>query len=192
MRVKQMELEGVILVEPKVFGDSRGFFFESWHETRFRESGIPSAFVQDNVSSSARGVLRGLHFQNPRAQGKLVTVLQGEVYDVAVDIRLGSPHFGRWMGVVLSGENKRQLYIPEGFAHGFCVTSESALFMYKCTDYYAPEAERGIVWSDPDLAIDWPLERPLLSSKDAGYPRLRDLDRTSLPPYSPKAKAASG
>jgi dTDP-4-dehydrorhamnose 3,5-epimerase len=191
MRATPTELPGVVIIEPQVFGDQRGFFLETWSQMRYAEAGLPSAFVQDNVSLSARGVLRGLHFQNPKTQGKLVTVLQGEVYDVAVDIRLGSPHFGRWAGVLLSGENHRQLYIPPGFAHGFCVTSETALFMYKCTDFYSPEAERGVMWNDPDLGIRWPVERPTLSAKDSHYQKLRDIDRSILPVYRPDEEPRS-
>jgi dTDP-4-dehydrorhamnose 3,5-epimerase len=183
VRLISTEIPGLIIIEPRVLGDARGFFVETWHEARYGEVGVPARFVQDNVSFSARGVLRGLHFQNPKAQGKLVTVLQGEAFDVAVDIRVGSPTFGRAIEVVLSGENKRQMYIPPGFAHGFCVTSESALFMYKCTDFYAPEAEKGIAWNDPDLGIRWPAEQPTLSAKDSNYPRLKDLDRASLPVF---------
>jgi dTDP-4-dehydrorhamnose 3,5-epimerase len=183
MRATPTDLPEVILVEPQVFSDARGFFLETWNQGRYGEAGLPAAFVQDNVSRSARGVLRGLHFQNPKSQGKLVTVLEGEVYDVAVDIRVGSPRFGRWVGALLSGDNKQQLYIPEGFAHGFCVTSDFAIFTYKCTELYAPDAERGIAWNDPDLHIPWPIDRPRLSPKDEKYPRLRDIDRTVLPSY---------
>jgi dTDP-4-dehydrorhamnose 3,5-epimerase len=183
MRVIPTELPSVAIIEPRVFGDARGFFLETWNQSRYAEAGLSAAFVQDNLSFSSRGVLRGLHYQNPNMQAKLVTVLQGEVYDVAVDIRLGSPTFGRWVGTTLSGENKRQLYIPVGFAHGFCVTSDVALFMYKCTDFYAPAAERGLAWNDPDLAIAWPVEKPTLSAKDNEYPRLRDVDRSLLPAY---------
>jgi len=178
-------LPDVTLIEPRVFGDARGFFLETWSAAKYAAAGLPATFVQDNLSFSARGVLRGLHFQNPHAQTKLVTVLQGEVYDVAVDIRVGSPTFGQHVGVVLSEENKRQLYIPQGFAHGFCVTSETALFAYKCTDYYAPDCEGGILWSDADLGIAWPVERPALSGKDDKYPRLRDADRDKLPQFRP-------
>lgn len=180
MKVLSTALSEVVLLEPKVFGDSRGYFLETWNRATYREAGIDEDFVQDNVSLSARGVLRGLHFQNPHTQGKLVTVLLGEVYDVAVDIRVGSPTFGQFASAILSSENKRQLYIPVGFAHGFCVTSDTALFAYKCTDFYSPATERGIIWNDPDLAIPWPIKEPELSSKDAGYPRLRDLARGEL------------
>jgi dTDP-4-dehydrorhamnose 3,5-epimerase len=184
MRVTPTELTGVILIEPQVFGDPRGYFLETFNQDRYRQAGLPGEFVQDNVSFSSRGVLRGLHFQHPKGQGKLVTVLQGEAYDVAIDVRKGSPQFGKWIGVVLSGENKRQLYIPAGFAHGFCVTGESAMFAYKCTEFYAPESERGIAWNDPDIGIRWPIETPTLSTKDARYPRLRDVSRAELPVYA--------
>jgi dTDP-4-dehydrorhamnose 3,5-epimerase len=184
MQIVPTHLPGVVILEPRVFGDSRGFFLETWNLARYVEAGISDAFVQDNLSLSARGVVRGLHFQNPRAQAKLVTVLQGEVYDVAVDIRVGSPTFGKWVGVHLTGENKRQLYVPRGFAHGFCVTSETALFMYKCSDFYDPESEGGVAWNDPDLGIDWPVDRPSLSGKDAQFGPLKDVDRARLPVYA--------
>jgi dTDP-4-dehydrorhamnose 3,5-epimerase len=185
MRSLPTALPGVVVFEPRVFGDARGYFLETWNQERYASSGAAPTFVQDNVSSSAQGVLRGLHFQHPHGQGKLVTVLEGEVFDVAIDIRVGSPTFGQSVGVVLSGETKRQIYIPPGFAHGFCVTSERALFMYKCTDSYAPEAEGGIIWNDPDLGIEWPIERPALSAKDEKYARLKDVDRARLPTYQP-------
>ena len=184
MQVTPTALPGVVIVEPRVFGDARGFFLETWSAAKYAAAGLPDVFVQDNLSFSARGVLRGLHFQNPHAQTKLVTVLQGEVYDVAVDVRVGSPNFGQHVGVVLSAENKRQLYVPKGFAHGFCVTSETALFAYKCTDYYAPDCEGGILWNDTDLGIAWPVERPSLSAKDEKYPRLKDADRSELPQFA--------
>lgn len=174
MNVIPTELPGVLIVEPKVFGDDRGFFYESFQAQRYADAGIRGTFVQDNVSRSVKGTLRGLHFQEPNAQGKLVQVLAGAVYDVAVDVRKGSPTFGRWVGVELSADNKRQLWVPPGFAHGFCVTSESADFMYKCTDYYSPQSERSILWNDPDLAIPWPVSAPLLSSKDARAPSIRE------------------
>lgn len=183
MNVAETMLPGVLLVSPKVFGDDRGFFMEAWNGRRYEASGIPDHFVQDNLSYSARGVLRGLHFQHPRPQGKLVSVLLGEVFDVAVDIRVGSPTFGRWTGAFLSAENKRQLWIPEGFAHGFLVTSENALFSYKCTDYYAPEYDAAIVWNDPDIRIDWPVEDPVLSGKDVAAPPLSGVPGDSLPRY---------
>ena len=183
MNVIETALPGVVIVEPKVFGDERGFFMETWNAGRYAEQGLPGAFVQDNLSFSRRGVLRGLHFQHPWSQGKLVQVLQGEVFDVAVDIRLGSPTFGRWAGVTLSADNKRQFYVPEGFAHGFCVTSETALFAYKCTDRYAPEAEGSILWDDPDIGIRWPLAEPSLSAKDEQGLRLKDMPEDRLPRY---------
>jgi len=182
MKVSETGLPGVLLIEPKVFGDSRGFFLETYHAGRYAQAGIPATFVQDNLSRSSRGTLRGLHFQEPNAQGKLVQVLAGAVYDVAVDVRKGSPHFGRWVAYELSAENKRQLWIPQGFAHGFCVISESADFSYKCTDFYAPPCERGIAWNDPQLGIPWPVEAPLLSAKDAQAPRLADAPL--LPAYA--------
>ncbi len=170
-----------MVIEPDGFGDQRGFFMETWQKERYRSFGIKEDFVQDNLSYSEHGVLRGLHFQNPQGQGKLVYVVRGEVYDVAVDIRRGSPTFGRWEGHYLSGDNKRQLYVPPGFAHGFCVTGESALFAYKCTNYYNREAEKGLLWNDPEIGIDWPLENPVLSGKDAVLPRLKVLQDDELP-----------
>lgn len=170
MKAIPLAIPEVVLIEPKVFGDARGFFFESFNAAAFAAAtGVTAAFVQDNHSRSARGVLRGLHYQlPPQAQGKLVRVVQGEVFDVAVDIRRASPTFGRWVGARLSAENHHQLWVPPGFAHGFLVLSESAEFLYKTTDYYAPALERCIAWNDPDLAVDWPLESaPLLSVKDA-------------------------
>lgn len=185
MKVIQTALPGCAVIEPRVFGDGRGFFFEAWNSERFNEQGLPSSFVQSNVSSSSRGVLRGLHYQWPRPQGKLVSVLEGEVYDVAVDIRRGSPTFGRWEAVVLSAENKRQFWIPEGFAHGFAVLSETALFSYLCTDVYVPEADAGIRWNDADIAVDWPISQPLLSTKDEQAAFLKDVAEDRLPVYLP-------
>lgn len=182
MKVIQTELPGVVIFEPKVFGDDRGFFYESFSARRYAEAGVQGTFVQDNVSRSVKGTLRGLHYQEPNAQGKLVQVLAGAVLDVAVDIRKGSPHFGKWVAVELTHENRRQLWVPAGFAHGFCVISESADFMYKCTNYYSPESERSIVWNDPQLAIPWPVKEPLLSGKDAKAPKLADAP--ILPAYS--------
>jgi dTDP-4-dehydrorhamnose 3,5-epimerase len=181
MNVIETKLPGVVIIEPKVFGDARGFFFETWNRERYEAAGLPATFVQDNVSFSRQGILRGLHFQNPHAQGKLVFVLQGEVFDVAVDIRPASPTFGQWASCVLSAENKRQLFVPEGFAHGFCVTSETAMFAYKCTDVYTPATEGVVLWNDPDLGIPWPIANPILNSRDAGAPRLRDIPRKHLP-----------
>jgi len=183
MKVIESDLPGVLLIEPEVRGDARGYFMETWNVARYEQAGLSARFVQDNVSYSARGALRGLHFQNPNAQGKLVYVLQGEVFDVAVDIRVGSPTFGRWTGITLSGDNKRQMYIPEGFAHGFCVTSERALFAYKCTDFYNPEAEAGVLWNDPDIGIDWPVKLPILSDRDKNAPRLKDMPPDRLPKF---------
>ncbi len=175
MNILRCPLDGLLLLEPRVFGDARGFFMETWNRRRYAEAGIDADFVQDNISVSRQGILRGLHFQNPNAQGKLVSVLQGEVFDVAVDIRRASPTFGKWHGTRLSSENKRQFYIPPGFAHGFVVLSEQAMFHYKCTRFYSPADELAIRWDDPDLGIEWPLQNPLLSDKDARAPRLRDL-----------------
>jgi dTDP-4-dehydrorhamnose 3,5-epimerase len=175
MNLTRFEIEGLLLIEPKVFGDARGFFLESWNELRYREAGLAATFVQDNLSFSRRGALRGLHFQNPAPQAKLVSVLQGEVFDVAVDIRRRSPTFGRWHGVNLSAENKRQFFIPPGFAHGFAVLSDAALFFYKCTDFYAPQHEVTVAWDDPDIGIQWPLANPVLSDKDQRAFRLKDV-----------------
>lgn len=184
MKVTSTELPGVLVVEPKVFGDERGFFLETFQAERYAAHGIPGAMVQDNLSYSRRGVLRGLHLQWPHPQGKLVQVFAGEVFDVAVDVRRGSPTFGRWVGVRLSSANKGQLWVPAGFAHGFCVTSEDALFGYKCSDFYHPEHELGVRWDDPDIGIAWPLDgAPDLSPKDAAAARLRDIDPDRLPVY---------
>lgn len=183
MKVVETELPGVLIVEPDRFGDARGFFQEIWHEGRYGEAGIPGPFVQDNMSLSAQGVLRGLHYQNPHAQGKLVYVLQGEAFDVAVDVRVGSPTFGKWTGVTLSGDTGRQFYIPPGFAHGFCVTGETALFAYKCTDFYNPRTEGSVRWDDPAIGIDWPVSSPLVSAKDADAPLLADVDPSRLPTH---------
>lgn len=174
VNVLETGLPGVLLLEPKVFGDQRGFFLETFQAERYAGIGITAPFVQDNWSRSTRGTLRGLHFQDPHAQGKLVQVVRGSVYDVAVDVRRGSPTFGRWVGHELSEENKRQLWVPAGFAHGFVVTSADCDFLYKCTDYYRPEAERAIAWNDPALAIPWPFTEPILSAKDADAPLLAD------------------
>ena len=183
MNVVETDLPGVLVVEPEVFGDARGFFMESWNGARYSEAGLPDGFVQDNLSFSARGVLRGLHFQNPNPQGKLVSVLWGEVFDVAVDIRVGSPTFGRWTGATLSAENKRQLYVPPDFAHGFLVTSEAALFFYKCTDYYDPASEGTVLWNDSEIGIEWPTGAPTLSDKDRAAPALREFPEGALPRY---------
>lgn len=185
MKVTSTELPEVLRVEPRVFPDLRGYFLETWSQSRYASAGIEATFVQDNLSCSTRGTLRGLHLQNPHSQGKLVYVIEGEVYDVAVDVRVGSARFGRWIGETLSGENKRQLYIPPGFAHGFCVTSERAIFAYKCTAAYHPEAEVGIAWNDPALSIDWPIAAPLISTKDRRHPPLSDIPKSRLLPVEP-------
>ncbi|KJV31654.1 dTDP-4-dehydrorhamnose 3,5-epimerase [Luteibacter yeojuensis] len=185
MKVSETSLPGVLVIEPRVHADGRGFFFESHHARRYADAGVGSSFVQTNVSKSTRGVLRGLHYQLPGPQGKLVTVLDGDVFDVAVDIRTGSPTHGRWTAVMLTARNHRQLWIPEGFAHGFCVTSESATFLYQCTALYDPTADRAIAWDDPTLAIDWPVSAPSLSAKDARAPTLAELSPRDLPIYAP-------
>lgn len=170
MQIIDTALDSVKIIEPKVFGDDRGFFLESWNKQLFEDNGLPSHFVQDNHSRSSQGVLRGLHYQLKNAQGKLVRVTSGEVFDVAVDMRKSSPQFGQWMGVLLSESNKRQLWVPPGFAHGFYVVSESADFQYKCTDYYSPEHERSLMWNDPTVGVEWPIiegTEPLLAAKDA-------------------------
>lgn len=185
MKVIPTELAGCVLVEPAVFGDERGFFYEGWNQPRFAGQGLPMAFVQHNVSRSTRGVLRGLHYQWPgNPQGKLVSVLEGEVYDVAVDVRRGSPTFGRHAAAILSGDNKRHFWVPEGFAHGFVVLSETALFTYLCTAPYDRENDRGIRWNDGDLAIDWPIAEPSLSAKDAIAPCLADVPEDLLPVWN--------
>ena len=176
MKVTHSRLKGCTIIEPSVFGDERGFFLETFQVIRYeQEAGIDLPFVQDNHSRSARGVLRGLHFQKTKPQGKLVRVVRGEVYDVAVDIRKGSATFGEWEGVILSEENKKQFWMPPGFAHGFVILSDTADFEYKCTDYYDPCDEGSILWSDPDLDITWPITNPVLSTKDASAKRLSDL-----------------
>lgn len=187
MKVIETEIPGVLILEPKVFGDTRGFFLETYHLERYAKCGVSGNLVQDNLSHSRRGVLRGLHVQHPHAQGKLVQVFVGEVFDVAVDIRQHAPTFGRWVGVTLSGENKRQLWIPPGFAHGFCVTSETALFGYKCSDFYHPGSELSVRWDDPDIGIQWPLDGvPELSAKDADAALLRDIPAERLPVFQAK------
>lgn len=182
MKVTPCPIPGLLLVEPDVFADERGYFLEIYREDRYQYS-IPPLFVQDNHSFSRHGVLRGLHYQIGRPQGKLVTVLDGEIFDVAVDIRRGSPTFGRVETVTLSGENHRQFYIPEGFAHGFCVSGERALVVYKCTDFYDPASERGIRWDDPALAIPWPVAEPVLTHRDRAYPLLNEIPEADLPIY---------
>ncbi|WP_447979115.1 dTDP-4-dehydrorhamnose 3,5-epimerase [Candidatus Nitrospira bockiana] len=181
MRFIETDFQGLILVEPDVFGDPRGYFLETYHAKKYAEAGIPGPFVQDNFSHSVRGTLRGLHYQKRRPQGKLVYVVEGAVFDAVVDLRAGSPTFGRWFGVELSTENKRQLYVPPGFAHGFCVVSERASFAYKCTDFYAPQDEGGVLWNDAAIGIRWPVTQPLLSVKDQGFKCLADIPESDLP-----------
>jgi dTDP-4-dehydrorhamnose 3,5-epimerase len=186
MKVIETDLPRCVLIEPRVFGDDRGFFYESFNHDKLAAHGLPApVFVQGNVSSSIRGVLRGLHYQWPKPQGKYVSVTEGEVWDVAVDIRRGSPTFGRWTAAVLSAENKRHFWIPEGFAHGFVTLSERAVFTYLCTATYDPQADAGIRWNDAQLAIDWPVSAPLLSDKDAKAPFLGDVAEDRLPVYAP-------
>ncbi len=182
MNVIRCRLAGLLVIEPKVFGDARGFFLETWNQRRYRQAGLDADFVQDNLSFSRRGILRGLHCQNPNPQGKLVSVLQGAVYDVAVDLRQNSPTFGQWEATELSEENKRQFFIPPGFAHGFLVLSETALFHYKCTEFYSPKDELTVQWNDPDIGIKWPIKEPILSEKDARGLRLRDIPQERLFP----------
>lgn len=175
MDVFDADLPGVRIIEPDVYTDDRGAFLETWNARAYGKRGLNVSFVQDNLSRSHRHVLRGLHFQNPRPQGKLISVLKGEAFDVVVDIRADSETFGEWESIVLSADNARQLYVPEGFAHGFLVTSDEALFHYKCTDFYHPDTERGIRWNDPTLGIDWPIDSPVLSERDQNAPLLEDL-----------------
>jgi dTDP-4-dehydrorhamnose 3,5-epimerase len=182
MNVSPTALPDVLLIEPKIHGDHRGWFVESWQRERYRDAGIDADFVQDNQSFSVRGTLRGLHIQSPHGQGKLVQVIQGEVFDVAVDVRRSSPHFGRWAGARLSSENKHQLWVPEGFLHGFLVLSETALFSYKCTELYHPETQFAVRWDDPEIGIAWPIDTaPRLSDNDRDAPRLRDIPEARLP-----------
>jgi len=184
MEVTKATIPEVLLIKPKVFGDARGCFLETYNKERYMAAGFPDVnFVQDNHSRSSKGVLRGLHFQLNNPQGKLVQVATGSVFDVIVDIRVGSPSFGQWYGCVLSEENHHQLWVPSKFAHGFCVLSERADFVYKCTDYYNPQDEAGLLWSDPEIGIAWPLDTPLLSDKDQKYACLSDIDTTLLPKY---------
>ncbi|MEW6586873.1 MAG: dTDP-4-dehydrorhamnose 3,5-epimerase [Nitrospirota bacterium] len=174
---KTLDIRGLVLVKPRIFGDSRGFFMETYRYSDFARMGITESFVQDNHSRSSRNVLRGLHFQrNPNAQGKLVQCVTGNIFDVAVDIRKGSPSFGRWAGAELSGDDRKMLYVPPGFAHGFLVLSESADVIYKCTKEYAPHDDRGIIWNDPDIAVAWPVKNPIVSEKDGRLPLLKDVD----------------
>ncbi len=184
MRVLETGLDGVIIIEPVVHGDERGFFQESWKASSYSKYGLPLSFPQANVSRSVKGTLRGLHYQYPEPQGKLVSVLEGRIFDVAVDIRVGSPSFGQWAGVELSAENHRQLYIPEGFAHGFMVISATALFHYHCSREFAPQYDAAIAWDDPDIGVKWPHEPVSVSAKDRDAPRLRELPVDRLPGYA--------
>lgn len=182
VKITPTKIPDAVIIEPDVFGDERGFFMESWHRQKFAEHGLELDFVQDNQSRSSKGVLRGLHYQLKQPQGKLVRVTAGAVFDVAVDIRKGSPWFGQWVGLELSGTNHKQFYVPPGFAHGFCVLSESADFLYKCTDYYAPQHEQGLLWDDPQIGIQWPGGDYKVSEKDAANRLLRDMNDL-LPVY---------
>jgi len=181
MNIIQTGLPGLVIIEPRVFEDDRGYFFESFQQERYSEAGIHKTFVQDNESKSVRGVIRGLHYQHPHAQGKLVSVLEGSVFDVAVDIRSDSPTFRQWAGVELSAQNHRQMYVPEGFAHGFCVLGDSAVLVYLCTAHYHAESDAAVAWDDPDIGIDWPLDPVSLSAKDRIAPRLKDISPGDLP-----------
>jgi dTDP-4-dehydrorhamnose 3,5-epimerase len=183
MQVFETTLPEVLIIEPKVFGDSRGFFYETFQLKRYSDAGLPLNWVQDNLSQSNKGIIRGLHIQNPNPQGKLVTVLRGRVFDVAVDVRNGSPNFGQWVGVILDQDNKRQLFIPAGFAHGFAVLEDSTIFSYKCTDYYHPENEFSIAYNDPDLGINWPVEHPVVSKKDSQGLLLKNIPAEKLMKY---------
>jgi dTDP-4-dehydrorhamnose 3,5-epimerase len=179
----ETDLPGVVVIEPAVFTDNRGFFLETYHYGKYSQNGLDTRFVQDNHSHSKKDTLRGLHYQLKHSQGKMLYVIKGEIFDVAVDIRKGSPTFGKWAGVTLSDENKRQLYVPPGFAHGFCVLSEEADVIYKCTDFYAPDDEYGIIWNDPDIGINWPVTKPKLSDKDHNYIMLSTISKDLLPIY---------
>ncbi len=185
LEIIETSLPGVAVVKPRVFADARGFFMETYRENELAAAGIRDRFVQDNHSRSSRGVLRGLHYQLRTPQAKLCRVSQGEVLDIAVDIRVGSPNFGKWVSVLLSGENHLQLYIPKGFAHGFAVLSETADFLYKCSDYYDASDDRGVLWNDPDIGIDWQTPSPILSNKDSAYLPLAQIARDQLPRYQP-------
>ena len=188
--ISKTALPGVLLIEPHVFEDNRGFFMETFHQSKYETAGIEAVFVQDNYSHSKRAILRGLHYQLKNRQAKLVYVIRGEIFDVVVDIRQGSPFFGQWVGTVLSSENRQQIFVPEGFAHGFCVLSETADVMYKCTDFYAPGDEYGVHWADPAIKIDWPITDPILSEKDSENPNLKDIPQDHLPPYPIKPTGA--
>lgn len=187
MKVTPTRIPEVLLIEPQVFGDHRGYFVETWQQARYAEHGIGPAFVQDNQAASGHGILRGLHIQHPHGQGKLVQVISGAVFDVAVDVRRGSPSFGHWVGALLDATNKHQLWVPTGFLHGYLVTSEEAVFAYKCTDSYHPETQFAVRWDDPEIGIDWPRGiAPVLSEKDAAAPLLREIPSDRLPAYRPR------
>jgi dTDP-4-dehydrorhamnose 3,5-epimerase len=177
MKINKTPIDDLLILEPDIYKDGRGFFLETFHEQRYKELGIKNHFVQDNLSFSSKGILRGLHFQYQHPQAKLVQVLSGEVFDVAVDIRQGSPTFGKWFGLLLSQDNLFQMLIPEGFAHGYCVISETAIFAYKCSDFYSPIDEGGLLWSDPDIGIEWPVSNPVLSQKDSRLPLLSEFPK---------------
>jgi dTDP-4-dehydrorhamnose 3,5-epimerase len=185
MIITKTKLAGMMLIEPQAFEDTRGYFMETHHQQKYAAAGITCTFVQDNLSYSVQNTLRGLHYQAPHSQAKLVQVIQGAIFDVAVDIRRGSPSFGRWDCATLSDTNRLQLYVPEGFAHGFCVLSPTAYVSYKCSDFYAPLTEGGVHYRDPDLGIPWPITQPLLSDKDRQFPLLKDIPLEKLPPYKP-------
>ena len=181
MKIITTSIKGILIIEPVTFRDKRGFFMETYNRNRYNASGINATFVQDNLSCSLKNTVRGLHFQIKHPQAKLIQVITGEIFDVAVDLRPGSATFGKWTGILLSDENRLQVFVPEGFAHGFCVLSEFALFYYKCSDFYAPDDEGGIIWSDPDIGIKWPVENPIISDKDKQYPNLANLSSGQLP-----------
>lgn len=183
MKMIETQLPGVLIFEPDVFGDHRGWFKETYQKNRYEQLGLNCSFVQDNASFSQKGILRGLHFQNPKAQAKIVQVLSGEVFDVAVDVRVGSPTFAKWFGTILSGENHKQMFVPKGFAHGYCVLSDTAIFSYKCDEYYSQQTELGVIYNDPDIGIDWPVSEPILSEKDSAYSKLKDISQDKLPKY---------
>ena len=183
MKFTKTAFPDVFLIEPDVFKDTRGFFMETYNQRKYAEGGIDQVFVQDNYSHSRYGILRGLHYQLKNAQGKLVVVITGEIFDIVVDIRIGSPKFGQWFGAHLSAENRRQIFVPEGFAHGFIVLSESVDVIYKCTDFYTPGDEYGIFWADPSIGIDWPIRNPILSDKDSKNPKLREIPEELLPAF---------
>jgi dTDP-4-dehydrorhamnose 3,5-epimerase len=181
MKIITTSIEGILIIEPNIFKDKRGFFMETYNRHRYNAFGINTTFVQDNLSYSQKNTLRGLHFQIKHPQAKLIQVISGEIFDVAVDLRHSSATFGKWTGIHLSDDNRRQVFIPEGFAHGFCVLSDVALFYYKCSDFYAPDDEGGIIWSDPDIGIEWPVETPIISEKDNQFQKLSGLVAEELP-----------